>query len=99
MPIGTPLQLVTRIDTKFGQIDDELATKASAPIDGGTFNPTLIDLSAGQIEYNVYHSDRPDRMPARSGQDAGDRRLGIGEYRGQRLCDHVPEQLCLPSKG
>jgi hypothetical protein len=59
MPIGTPLQLVTRIDTKFGQIDDALATKASAPIDGGAFVPTQIDLSIGAVEHDFYQQTGP----------------------------------------
>ena len=54
MPIGTPLQLVTRLDAKFGEIDDALATKASAPLNGGAFNPNQIDLSLGAVEYDFY---------------------------------------------
>lgn len=43
--------LINRIDTRFGELE---ADKISRPQDGGTFDPTAVDLTQGQIEYNNY---------------------------------------------
>lgn len=50
----TFLERQIRIDTRFGEIAADLAEKMGFPTDGGTFDPTLIDLSAGQREYDQY---------------------------------------------
>ena len=52
MAFSDILELVQAIDTKFGELGTELASKLGPPVDGGTFVPTAIDLTQGRVEYN-----------------------------------------------
>lgn len=48
------LEHFVRIDSKLGQVDSALAAKIGPPTNVGTFDPTMIDLSLGQREYDAY---------------------------------------------